>query len=796
MLLVATLMLGTATVRVPGATAQSSRVRGTATDTRGVAVAGALVTLDDTTSIATDSAGAYAFELRTPGVHVLRFSALGYRPFTVTIRVGTGASPVVDVVLVAKVFALSTVHVSVSRSHPTASTAVSDTAPTLGSWRLDASALREAPRLARPDALQALAGSPSVRMQPEMPTTLHVRGGASDESSVLLDGFPIDNLLHSAGAASVIDPSAVSSVELEGAVPSARFGGGLSGIVRVSTLDAPTSATLASGMLTPGIASALVGLPFSMVHGGVFASLRRGYANLLPRIGGINANDPGTIPAWSDVLVKSVARVGGSTISGLAFATHDRFLFDALATPDAQGASSSTPEGDAPAASPTAAPVSSDVTTSVGDGPQNRFDWSASLAGVSWQHPIARGDASMRLWRSATHVGASWATTRGPVRLLSTLVRTGAEATTTWTSPSARTTAGVRVERMSTVYDVAGSAAASGTTLPDSAPLLRLAASPLIITPFAEREWHLPHRVTIVSGLRAPTLNGTTPRIEPHLLTSILLRPGLQLSLGYARSHQYAQSLRNEESIVDASAGVALPVAVTPGGVPVASADAIVGTLDVPLSPRDRLTFEAYSQWLHDVVLVAPVTGEAFATAGFTTGRGRASGVNVSVAHSSSRWSWDAIGSLSSVTRSAGGATYRPAFAPRVSGSGTMTYRASGRTRLGMAIWGVAGRTTTAVSDTLAWSWAHTLLSQRVISGTPHRYAGRLGSTELPTYVRVDLTARHDVPFGRSRVATLFGGIQNILDARNAYGISRSVAGVQQPLEMMPRSLVVGIEWR
>ena len=75
------------------------------------------------------------------------------------------------------------------------------------------SAIRNYPQLIEPDAFLALGGG-WVRAQPESPSGLHIRGGASDQTAYLLDGIPVFNPYHTAGVFSAWNPDALARLEL------------------------------------------------------------------------------------------------------------------------------------------------------------------------------------------------------------------------------------------------------------------------------------------------------------------------------------------------------------------------------------------------------------------------------------------------------------------------------------------------------------------------------------------------------------------------------------------------------
>ncbi len=74
---------------------------------------------------------------------------------------------------------------------------------------------------------------------------------------------------------------------------------------------------------------------------------------------------------------------------------------------------------------------------------------------------------------------------------------------------------------------------------------------------------------------------------------------------------------------------------------------------------------------------------------------------------------------------------------------------------------------------------------------------GVIASQQLPVYFRVDAGARREFTIqslGAHFVA--FANVDNILDRRNTIGYTTDTGGTsQKPLQMMPLSATLGLEW-
>jgi hypothetical protein len=94
------------------------------------------------------------------------------------------------------------------------------------------------PLLGEYDYIKALAFQPGVNTGSEAGAGLHVRGGTPDQNLILLDGATVYNNTHLFGLVSNFNPEVIKDVELiKGGIP-AKFGGRLSSVTIINTLDA------------------------------------------------------------------------------------------------------------------------------------------------------------------------------------------------------------------------------------------------------------------------------------------------------------------------------------------------------------------------------------------------------------------------------------------------------------------------------------------------------------------------------------------------------------------------------
>jgi hypothetical protein len=262
--------------------------------------------------------------------------------------------------------------------------------------------------------------------------------------------------------------------------------------------------------------------------------------------------------------------------------------------------------------------------------------------------------------------------------------------------------------------------------------------------------------------------------------------------------HQYSQSLRNEESVLATILGPDLLVAYGAAGVPIARADEIAASATFSLDEHTRLDLDWYARALSGLVLVAPTTGEPFATGDFAVGSGHAWGGSASVERRLDRLSVQGSWALGEVTRKTADAHYHPSFAPGQSLSVAAAYRLGTSTRLRSAVWASSGRVTTPIGDDIGWDTRDAFSGARELSGTPEHTVGPLSATSVPTFLRIDFGLRHAMPVGHSGVTlTGFADVNNALARENVTTyVASDGTGRRHALVMLPCSVLVGVEWK
>ena len=724
--------------------------------------------------VLTDSVGRYVLDGLSLGRHELRVSRTGYEEWTVEVLVGQDSAMRLDFSLTPKPVLLSQVRVVAHERGATDGKALS--APVgdaeVGSRSATGDRLRSDPALGEADVLQSLAATPGVVANPESPTSLHVRGGSSDQNVILLDGVPLYNPYHATGVLGAIDPDAVSSVTMHAGVPSARYGGAASSVIALRSEEPDEASVTTRGAVGFLSLHEMVTGPLPGSTGTFLVSGRRSTRDFFA--GGVDQTN--SIATFGDLFAKATVRFSQGDLELFSFSSADRLAFDAVVDSNFDAS---------------AAPVASEVL-------RNGFEWSTGTQALIWRsdrEAATRFEA--RAWRTRFDAAGDWAAASGPIHLTSGLTDVGLGGDASWPLAFTFATAGVSAERMHTEYDLRrGRTAATDSTLPDWPAL---SASPLLFAAFFEDRWAAGTRWTFTGGLRYSVASTGQRELEPRVSARFVAAPWLTLSAGYARTHQDAQSLRNEESLLDAVVGIGLPAATGTSGVPVARAEQLTISVQARLGAATTLSLDGYTRRLEGLLLVAPVTAQPFDTGGFSRGRGRASGATLQLEESGERVFGHVAYGFEVVSRETGSQRYQPSFAVSHSLTAAVGYHPWAFTTVRTALWATFGRPTSVVEGEIAWT-PHTLLGGTGdLVGSPQRIVGALDGGRLSPYVRVDVGIRHEWHTGLfGRAAGIAGvlNVSNVFDRANALTqVVSADARTRRTIPMLPRSVTLGLEW-
>jgi hypothetical protein len=716
----------------------------------GAPLSGAVVTLTDADrSAVTDAEGRYRLQATDAGPQHLSVKRIGYEPRTVHALVPGDGVLNLDLSLHPLPLQLPTI---VVRSTVAIRGLETTDAPNILDRSISAAALRNHPLLAEPDGFLALTGG-SVSAAPEAPEGVHLHGGASDHTAYLLDGIPVFSPYHAAGTFSAWNPDALEQVRLQSATPSLASPDALAGAV-AGTTRPPGSELRTYATLSTSHARLTMHGPLGATGAGFLLSVRSGFPGVLTP-----ENDASYLQGRTGDLL---AKVEAPALRGRLRV----LLYDSGNQLDA-AANAESPDG-------------------VTDSGRNDFEWESRSAGLSWTRALAGGKVvHLQVWNARGEAEAEWGPTsrlaleadREDQGLLATVERTDGERITG---------IGVRLQRSGTSYRVS-----SSSSLTSRIPIASLLAR---------------HREPLAAGLSADVaLAATAAAGDLHLGPRAELRwsPARSVSLAgsYAHAHQFAQSLRNPESVSGGIFPADLFLGTGAPGVPVARSDRIMLGGELRPLPGVRLGAQAYLARFDGVLLVAPATGRPFATDGFAEGRATAKGASVEAALSGPWYGALASWGLQDVRTTNGASSYVPSHGSRhLVELGLVVFPApTASVRLGFT--GALGRRGTGVLGAFEWESCNLLDQGCEFAGSPTNDSRNLGGTRLPDYLRLDIGARkhwHLGIGGRDVELGLFGTLTNLFGRRNVLAVATDPStGARSLVEMRPFApLVVGLDWR
>jgi hypothetical protein len=713
-------------------------------------LAGAEVALPDLNrSLTTDSLGRYQFLDVPPGPQHLTVRRIGYSPRTLHAFAPDAGVLAIDISLRPVPLRLDPLVVRTPAAIRGLDTDDSTLYPDRG---ISLAAIRNDPFLPEPDGFLALQGG-EVTSDPESPSGMHVRGAASDQTGYALDGIPVFSPYHTAGLFSAWNPDAIERVQLTASSASPAYSSVLAGTISAVTRP-PGSLLVAQGTMSTSHARLAVDGPLGTGGAGFLLSLRAGYPGLMAP-----ADDRSYLRGDTrDGLAKLEAPLLRGTLRVLYYETGNSI-------------------GSA-AANDAAAPF------------RNAFEWGSRSVGAQWTGHTRWGTVRLQGWGASTEAEATWLGAV-PGSLTAERQDEGILALAEKSVGRSPISAGLRIERSRTAYH----AVSLDTTVSD----LDLNAHTPVATLFVQHQRALASRVSLDAALSASSAAGGLHWGLQGQLRYRISAP-LMLSASYVRTHQFAQSLRNSESIVGTIFPPELFVGAGSNGVPVARNDRGILALDYRPSSRLKVGVQGYLSRSSGLLLVAPLTGEPFAVSRFTTGSGTAPGVALDAAFRESHFGVLASYNWQRVQLRYANSSYRPAYGSRhgFELGGILFPTATSSIRLGLT--GALGRYATGVAGDFEWEACNLLDRGCEFGGSPQS-DGRLGDTSLPAYLRIDLGLRHHWHFelaGKDMMLALYGTVTNLLGRTNVLNVATDpVSGRRTAIEMRPRApLVLGLDWR
>jgi hypothetical protein len=632
-------------------------------------------------------------------------------------------------------------------------------APAFPDRSLSHAALYQHPLLSEPDALMALDGG-EVSIAPESPSGIHVRGGASDQVSYLIDGIPVFSPYHSSGTFGAWNPDALASVDLIASMPVHAAPEVLSGVVSANT-RVPTSRFETMGAVSATQARAMVDGPIGSTKAGYLLSVGSAFPGLV-----LHKSESSHVSGNNvDWLGKVESPLFGGRVRLLGYGSRNDIDAAAIAENDSLPVVPARNELEWDSRS-----VGIEVTRALGDH--------ASLVLRSWS---AMGDAS-----------AAWIGPDSLEHLSSTRRDDGAVAMVQFTALGGSTTTGARMQRMATTYRLQPtSPAGRSLEFNDRTPVTTL---------FVEHVRRLASTVEADVSLASAFAMGEV-FASPNAQIRWQAARTLAFSASAGRRYQFVQSLRNAESIVSNIFPAELYVVAGESGIPAASSD--VGIFGVELRPNAflRLGAQAYVRDFASLALVAPRTADPYASNGFVVGSGRADGFSLEIGASREHYGLLANYGYQRVHLEYPSGVYVPNYGAVHTIEAGLLFSPFESYSFRVGFEGIMGRRTTATLGAYEWEACNLVDGGCEFAGSPSEWADRLSGTELPGYFRVDLGVRKQwqVSFaGREGNLAAFATATNLLSRGNVLTVSQDPStGQRSVLDMRPLSpVVIGLDWR
>jgi hypothetical protein len=698
----------------------------------------------DRTSVS-NASGRYEFSAVPPGPQHIAVRRIGYGPRTLHALVPREGAVEINIALRAEPMRLPGIEVHSAVAVRGVESGDSTAYPDRG---LSMEAVRNHPLLAEPDGFLALGGG-EITVMPESPSGVHVRGGASDQTGYLLDGIPILSPYHAAGLFSAWNPDALERLQLASTTPSPAFPEALSGSV-IGVTRSPGSRLSAQGSFSTSQARLTLDGPIA-AGAGYLLSLRSGLPDFTAP-----TSDPSYLRGETgDLLAKLELPALGGRVRLLAYDSNNEL--SASAMPDSL---------------------------------RNAFEWSSRSYGAEWTRRIGRLGVRLLGWHARSDADVQWDPAGEAISLAATRRDDGAVGALQRSSSNGSTTLGLRAQQIRTAYRTASRTGSRALSFDRRTP---------VIATFVQHDQAIGGSVSAVVGLSASVVDAFY--LSPQARLSWAPLRELIVTGSYARSRQFAQSLRNSESMVDNIFPADLYLGVGGSDVPVARSDQ--GVLAIEYRPVGgvRLSAQAYVRGLSGLLLVATRTGEPFTTGDFATGSGSARGFSFDAAVSSSRYGLIASYGWQRLRLDEGQSNYVPNYGPvQTVETGVIVFpSATSSIRLGAA--GAFGRRGTPLDSSVEWEACNLLDQGCEFGGSPRYQTGQLSGIALPAYFRIDLGVRkhwHLEVGGRDVQLALFGTLTNLLGRKNVLTVAPADSiGRTTAVEMRPRSpLVVGLDWR
>ena len=531
-------------------------------------------------AVRTDSTGRFVFRDAAPGRVRLRAVAFGYEPADTLLTVVAGDT--VRLPLRLRMLPQSLAPVRTVAKSPERVRFEEQTTPSVVS--ISGAEVRRVPAIGESDVLRSVALLPGVVARNDFSAGFNVRGGEADQNLVLLDGIPIYNPFHLGGLFGTFIDKAVTGVDvLTGAFP-ARYGGRLSSVLDVKSLEETRGGMHGAAELSLLSSSLFSGGSLGKGKLSWNVAVRRTYADKV--VLWLRGNNDFPYHFQDAQLRARLLLPGGGTLGLTTYAGKDLLYHEE--EPD-QGSSIVFPDG-------TTSPFEPDDD----DDQTITFDWGNRVVGLTLEQPLGtRTTLSQRLafTRFATHFDLPTES----VYLAQSVAEAQLAGSITQVRDRHTLSAGYEAALYRTSYREQLQLSGGGNDdedveFPD--PLATdgdttMRQDPAMASVFAEDVWKPNEKWILRGGLRGEYVSGANwLGLSPRVSVKYFVSPTLAMTVAGGRYAQWMRAMRNED----------LPLRIfdlwiaSDETVPVSTSNHLVFGVEKWLSDRRFLRVETYGK--------------------------------------------------------------------------------------------------------------------------------------------------------------------------------------------------------
>jgi len=480
-------------------------------------------------SVRTDSAGYFAFREIPVGRTRLRAISFGFEPADTAVIVRSGEVLTISLRLRAVPQSLAEVR-TVAKS-PERTRFDEQATPSVVS--ISGAEVRRIPALGESDVLRTAALLPGVVARNDFSAGFNVRGGEADQNLVLLDGIPIYNPFHMGGLFGTFIDKAVSGVDvMTGAFPS-RYGGRLSSVLDVKSLEESRHGLHGTAEVSLLSSSLFVGGALNENRLSWNFAVRRTYADKV--VEWIRGNNDFPYHFQDAQFRSRLALPTGGSLGLTMYAGKDLLYHQ-----DESAQLGSDPGG----------PI--DITDD--DNETITFDWGNRVVGLTLDQPLgARTMLSQRL--AYTRFGTHFDLPSESVYLAQSVAEVQLAGMITHAARRHTISAGYEASSYRTSYreqiaiETNGDNSDAGFPDPlatDGDTTMR--QTPMMAGLFAEDLWKPNDRWLVRAGLRGEFVSGANwLGLSPRVSAKYFLTPRLAITAAGGRYSQWMRAMRNED---------------------------------------------------------------------------------------------------------------------------------------------------------------------------------------------------------------------------------------------------------